>query len=149
MSRLALELAAPELAARGQTLISEVAARERLDGVVIALRAAGRLRYFATHPDHREIATLIHQTALADCLATAGWDLNDQAPRRYVRWWRRGEYSVNGRCFTLGSRSDNRRCALAAGILSRIAAHISMRDDRLERELRCPMSGPHGHQASH
>ena len=39
--------------------------------------------------------------ALADSLANAGWDLNDQA-HRYVRWWKQGEYSVNGRCFDIG-----------------------------------------------
>lgn len=39
--------------------------------------------------------------ALADSLAQAGWDLTDQA-RRYVTWWRSGEYSVNGRCFDIG-----------------------------------------------
>jgi ADP-ribosylglycohydrolase len=39
--------------------------------------------------------------ALADSIAEAGWDLDDQA-RRYVRWWKGGEYSVNGRCFDIG-----------------------------------------------
>ncbi len=39
--------------------------------------------------------------ALADSLAGAGWDLDDQA-RRYVAWWRTGQYSVNGRCFDIG-----------------------------------------------
>lgn len=39
--------------------------------------------------------------ALADSIAHAGWDLNDQASR-YVRWWQDGEYSVNGRCFDIG-----------------------------------------------
>lgn len=39
--------------------------------------------------------------ALADSIASVGWDLNDQA-RRYVAWWRNGEYSVNGRCFDIG-----------------------------------------------
>ncbi len=39
--------------------------------------------------------------ALADSIAHAGWDLNDQA-RRYVAWWRKGKYSVNGRCFDIG-----------------------------------------------
>ena len=34
--------------------------------------------------------------ALADSIASVGWDLNDQA-RRYVAWWQKGEYSVNGR----------------------------------------------------
>lgn len=40
--------------------------------------------------------------ALADSIAQAGWDLDDQA-RRYVAWWRTGEYSVNGRCFDIGN----------------------------------------------
>jgi ADP-ribosyl-[dinitrogen reductase] hydrolase len=39
--------------------------------------------------------------ALADSIAEAGWDLNDQA-ERYVEWWRRGAYSVNGRVFDVG-----------------------------------------------
>jgi len=39
--------------------------------------------------------------ALADSIATAGWDLNDQASR-YVHWWQFGKYSVNGRCFDIG-----------------------------------------------
>ena len=39
--------------------------------------------------------------ALADSITHAGWDLNDQA-HRYVTWWRKGEYSVNGRCFDIG-----------------------------------------------
>src|SRR6516164_2800077 len=39
--------------------------------------------------------------ALADSMASAGWDLNDQA-RRYVAWWQAGKYSVNGRCFDIG-----------------------------------------------
>jgi ADP-ribosylglycohydrolase len=39
--------------------------------------------------------------ALADSIASTGWDLNDQA-RRYVAWWRKGAYSVNGRCFDIG-----------------------------------------------
>ena len=39
--------------------------------------------------------------ALADSIAKAGWDLNDQA-RRYLNWFRHGEYSVNGRCFDIG-----------------------------------------------
>jgi len=39
--------------------------------------------------------------ALADSLAEAGWDLNDQA-RRYCEWMREGRYSVNGRCFDIG-----------------------------------------------
>jgi ADP-ribosyl-[dinitrogen reductase] hydrolase len=39
--------------------------------------------------------------ALADSITSVGWDLHDQA-RRYVAWWRKGEYSVNGRCFDIG-----------------------------------------------
>ena len=39
--------------------------------------------------------------ALADSIASVGWDLNDQA-RRYVAWWQDGEYSVNDRCFDIG-----------------------------------------------
>lgn len=39
--------------------------------------------------------------ALADSIATAGWNLNDQADR-YVQWWKTGKYSVNGRCFDIG-----------------------------------------------
>jgi ADP-ribosyl-[dinitrogen reductase] hydrolase len=40
--------------------------------------------------------------ALADSIASVGWDLDDQA-RRYVDWWKNGKYSVNGRCFDIGS----------------------------------------------
>jgi len=39
--------------------------------------------------------------ALADSIANVGWDINDQA-HRYVTWWQKGEYSVNGRCFDIG-----------------------------------------------
>lgn len=39
--------------------------------------------------------------ALADSIATAGWDLSDQADR-YVQWWKTGKYSVNGTCFDIG-----------------------------------------------
>ena len=39
--------------------------------------------------------------ALADSIATAGWDLDDQA-RRYLDWYRNGAYSVNGKCFDIG-----------------------------------------------
>jgi len=44
--------------------------------------------------------------ALADSIAQAGWDLNDQA-RRYVSWWREGAYSVNDRCFDIGITTRN------------------------------------------
>ena len=39
--------------------------------------------------------------ALADSIAAAGWDIDNQA-RRYVAWSTQGEYSVNGRCFDIG-----------------------------------------------
>lgn len=39
--------------------------------------------------------------ALADSIATVGWDLTDQM-QRYVAWWKTGNYSVNGRCFDIG-----------------------------------------------
>lgn len=47
--------------------------------------------------------------ALADSLAKAGWDLADQV-RRYLAWWRAGEYSVTGECFDIGTTT---RAALA------------------------------------
>lgn len=47
--------------------------------------------------------------ALAASLAECGWDLNDQAAR-YLRWFRHGEYSVNGLCFDIGFTT---RAALA------------------------------------
>jgi ADP-ribosyl-[dinitrogen reductase] hydrolase len=52
--------------------------------------------------------------ALADSIASVGWDLHDQA-RRYVRWWREGEYSVNGTCFDIGNAT--------AAALRRFAQH--------------------------
>jgi len=39
--------------------------------------------------------------ALADSMASVGWDLNDQASR-YIEWWKTGKHSVNGRCFDIG-----------------------------------------------
>ena len=39
--------------------------------------------------------------ALADSIASVGWDLDDQA-RRYLAWYEKGWYSVNGRCFDIG-----------------------------------------------
>jgi ADP-ribosylglycohydrolase len=39
--------------------------------------------------------------ALADSIASVGWDLNDQA-LRYVCWWQEGAYSVTGKCFDIG-----------------------------------------------
>jgi ADP-ribosylglycohydrolase len=39
--------------------------------------------------------------ALADSIASVGWDLDDQA-ERYVAWWQTGKYSVTGECFDIG-----------------------------------------------
>lgn len=39
--------------------------------------------------------------ALADSIAEVGWDIDDQA-KRYVIWWKKGLYSVNGHCFDIG-----------------------------------------------
>lgn len=51
--------------------------------------------------------------ALADSIATAGWDLNDQADR-YVQWWKSGKYSVNGRCFDIGITTRSALCHFVA-----------------------------------
>ena len=66
--------------------------------------------------------------ALADSMASAGWDLNDQASR-YVEWWQTGKYSVNGRCFDIGvttrsalSRFVANKTALASGDASERAS---------------------------
>ena len=40
--------------------------------------------------------------ALADSIASVGWDL-DELARRYVSWWRSGKFSINGRCFDIGN----------------------------------------------
>jgi ADP-ribosyl-[dinitrogen reductase] hydrolase len=52
--------------------------------------------------------------ALADSMAKAGWDLNDQA-RRYVEWWQTGKYSVNGRCFDIGITTRSALSRFVAG----------------------------------
>lgn len=59
--------------------------------------------------------------ALADSIASVGWDLNDQASR-YVEWWQTSKYSINGRCFDIGittrsalSRFLANKNALASG----------------------------------
>ncbi|MBX3142090.1 MAG: ADP-ribosylglycohydrolase family protein [Trueperaceae bacterium] len=54
-------------------------------------------------------------TSMALCLAeslveTGGFDPLDQM-RRYVRWWREGHLSVNGRCFDIGNAT---RAALSS-----------------------------------
>jgi ADP-ribosylglycohydrolase len=52
--------------------------------------------------------------ALADSMASAGWDVNDQA-RRYVEWWQTGKYSVNGRCFDIGITTRDALSRFVAG----------------------------------
>ena len=52
--------------------------------------------------------------ALADSMASAGWDINDQA-RRYVEWWKTGKYSVNGRCFDIGITTRSALSRFVAG----------------------------------
>lgn len=51
--------------------------------------------------------------ALAESIASAGWDLNDQA-KRYVEWWKTGKYSVNGHCFDIGITTRSALAAYAA-----------------------------------
>ena len=64
--------------------------------------------------------------ALADSIAVAGWDLDDQA-RRYLEWSETGKYSVNGRCFDIGITTRT--------ALTRFAASKDVRScgDRSER----------------
>jgi ADP-ribosylglycohydrolase len=64
--------------------------------------------------------------ALADSIATAGWDLNDQASR-YVDWWQTGKYSVNGHCFDIGFAT---RSALARFVGTRNAQTSGDRSER-------------------
>jgi ADP-ribosyl-[dinitrogen reductase] hydrolase len=64
--------------------------------------------------------------ALADSIATAGWDLNDQADR-YVQWWKSGKYSVNGRCFDIGNTT---RSALGNFVADKDAFTSGDRSDR-------------------
>lgn len=64
--------------------------------------------------------------ALADSIVTAGWDLNDQA-ERYLKWWKSGEYSVNGRCFDIGITT---RTALSKFSSSRNALTSAERAER-------------------
>lgn len=64
--------------------------------------------------------------ALADSIATAGWDLNDQADR-YVQWWKTGKYSVNGRCFDIGVTT---RSALGNYAAKKDALESGDRSDR-------------------
>ncbi len=64
--------------------------------------------------------------ALADSLAEAGWDLNDQAAR-YVDWYRNGRYSVNDRCFDIGNQTS---AALHRFMVTKDAATSSSTGER-------------------
>jgi ADP-ribosyl-[dinitrogen reductase] hydrolase len=64
--------------------------------------------------------------ALADSIATVGWDLNDQADR-YVQWWKTGKYSVNGQCFDIGITTRN---ALGNFVAKKNALTSGDRSDR-------------------
>src|SRR5881275_1276655 len=64
--------------------------------------------------------------ALADSIASVGWDLNDQASR-YVEWWRTGKYAVNGRCFDIGITT---RSALGSFAARKSALTSGDRSDR-------------------
>ena len=64
--------------------------------------------------------------ALADSIASAGWDLNDQASR-YVEWWKTGKYSVNGRCFDIGVTTSS---ALANYVAKKNALTSGDRSDK-------------------
>jgi len=65
--------------------------------------------------------------ALADSIATTGWDLNDQADR-YVQWWKTGKYSVNGRCFDIGITT---RSALGSFLADKDALTSGDRSERV------------------
>jgi ADP-ribosylglycohydrolase len=64
--------------------------------------------------------------ALADSIASVGWDLNDQASR-YVEWWKTGKYSVNGRCFDIGITTSG---ALSNFVANKNALTSGDRSDR-------------------
>jgi ADP-ribosylglycohydrolase len=64
--------------------------------------------------------------ALADSIATAGWNLNDQVDR-YVQWWKTGKYSVSGRCFDIGITT---RSALSHFVATKDAFTSGDRSDR-------------------
>jgi ADP-ribosylglycohydrolase len=78
-------------------------------GAAVEFRPPGTfppvMGYRAGGPHRLELGQWTDDTsmalALADSIATVGWDLDDQM-RRYVRWWRAGAYSVNGTCFDIG-----------------------------------------------
>ena len=63
--------------------------------------------------------------ALADSIAL-GWNVNDQA-ERYVKWWKTGKYSVNGRCFDIGITT---RSALDNFVANKDALTSGDRSDR-------------------
>jgi ADP-ribosyl-[dinitrogen reductase] hydrolase len=59
--------------------------------------------------------------ALADSLASCGWDLHDQM-RRYLRWRDEGAYSAIGRCFDIGVTTNYALQQFKRGVDPRSAA---------------------------
>ncbi len=64
--------------------------------------------------------------ALADSIAKAGWNLNDQV-ERYVQWWQNGRYSVSERCFDIGNTTS---AALRRFLTSKNAMASGDRSDK-------------------
>lgn len=62
--------------------------------------------YRGLGPHHLEAGEWTDDTsmalALADSIGQKGWDTTDQLTR-YVEWYMTGKYSVNGRCFDIGT----------------------------------------------
>src|SRR5512147_22292 len=80
--------------------------RDRYRGALLGLAAGDAL---GTTLEFRPPGTFtpIDDTSMALCLAEslvecAGFDAVDQL-ERYVRWWRDGHLSSNGRCFDIGT----------------------------------------------
>jgi ADP-ribosylglycohydrolase len=62
--------------------------------------------------------------ALADSISSGEWNLNDQA-RAYVEWWKKGTYSVKGRCFDIGLTTRNALDDFIAGSNARTSGDRS------------------------
>lgn len=75
--------------------------------------------------------------ALAESIATAGWDLDDQAAR-YVQWWKSGKHSVNGRCFDIGITTSG---ALSEYMVTRDARKSGDRSDQTRPAATAPSCG--------
>ena len=83
--------------------------------------------------------------ALADSIVARGWDLEDQA-RRYVRWWRDGEYSVTGECFDIGITTAAALGRVEEGVAARdsgIADHLAAGNGSIMRLAPVAIAGSH------